>query len=326
MKYFRKLTALLLLLLFSSILCISGCQQTAKKPETPKVQTPAKLAPEVVKYKEEPTISLYRSATGAKENIKLEEYIKGVVAAEIGPKFPMEALKAQAIVTRTMTLALIEYEKGVRGKHGTDASDDHTEFQAYDRKAITSNISKAVDETRGQVLIFNGKFPYALFSSAAGPKTASIEEAFPKLKNKVGSYIRPVPTNGLKFAPAKYRNWTVNIPKSEIISIMGSNAGNLNDIRISKKGPSGRALTITAGSVSIPAVDLRQRVGFDRLYSTLLSSVKAEGNYVVFKGTGWGHGAGMEQWGAYTMAKEGKSAREIVDHYFPGTMWKQLYK
>jgi stage II sporulation protein D len=269
---------------------------------------------------------LYRSATGAKEQIKLEEYLKGVVAAEIGPKYPMEALKAQAIVARTMTLALIEYEKGVRGKHGTDASDNHTEFQAYDPKAVTANISKAVEETRGQVILFNGKFAYALFSSAAGPKTASIEEAFPKLAGKVGSYIRPVPTNGLKNAPAKYRNWTVKVPRSEVKNAMGSKAGSLDDIKISKKGPSGRALTISAGSAAIAGVDLRQRIGFDRLYSTLLSSVTAEGNNIVFKGQGWGHGAGMEQWGAFTMAKEGKNAKTIVNHYFPGTVWKQIYK
>jgi stage II sporulation protein D len=326
MKPLKKLTALLVLLLFTAVLCISGCQQAAKKPAPSRVQTPAKIAPEVLKYKKEPTISLYRSATGAKEQIKLEEYIKGVVAAEIGPKYPMEALKAQAIVTRTMTLSLIEYEKGVRGKHGTDASDNHTEFQAYDKKAITDNISKAVDATRGQILLFNGKFAYALFSSAAGPKTASIEEAFPKLAGKVGSYIRPVSTNGLKYAPAKYRNWTVKVPKSKIKRIMGSKAGSLNDIKISKKGPSGRALTITAGSASIAGVDLRQKIGFDRLYSTLLTSVKPEGNYIVFKGKGWGHGAGMEQWGAYAMAKEGKNAKQIVTHYFPGTTWKKLYK
>lgn len=324
----HRLSVSLLVLLLFSLLAAGGCQPAAKKPPQSPSKSPAslKLAPEVAKYKTEPTISLYRSATGKKEQLKLEEYIKGVVAAEIGPKYPLEALKAQAIVARTMTLALLEYEHGTRAKHGTDASDNHTEFQAYDEKAITDNISKAVQQTRGQVLLYNGNFAYALFHSASGPKTASIQEAFPKLANKVGNYIRPVPTNGLKNAPAKYRAWTVKVPKSQIRSIMGSKAGNLNDIRISKKGPSGRALTISAGSASIAAVDLRQKVGFDRLYSTYFTSIKPEGNYIVFKGKGWGHGAGMEQWGAFTMAKEGKKARDIVTHYFPGTTWKKLYK
>lgn len=318
---------LLSLMLLAALLIFTGCQQqAAKKPVQPINKKPVALAPEVSKIKQEPTITLYRSATGQKQQLKMEEYIKGVVAAEIGPKFPMEALKAQAIVARTMTLALINYENGTRGKHGTDASDNHTEFQAYDEKQITDRISQAVEATRGQILTYNGKFVYGEFHSVSKNKTASIEESFPKLKKKVGSYIVPVKTNGMKYAPAKYRNWTVRVPRSEIMRIMGPKAGNLNDIRVSKKGPSGRALKVSAGSASIAGVDLRQQVGFDRLFSTYFTSIKAQGNYIVFKGSGWGHGAGMEQWGAYTMAKEGKKARQIVEHYYPATTWTRLYK
>lgn len=326
-KVYKKPLALMLMLIYLAIPGLSGCQNTSQKPgpEAP-AKKPAALAPEVKKINSEPTISLYRNATGEKQYIKMEDYIKGVVAAEIGPKFPMEALKAQAIVARTMTLALINYESGSRGKHGTDASDNHTEFQAYDEKKITDKISQAVDATRGEILTYNGKFVYGEFHSVSNGKTADINESFPKLRSKVGTYIRPVASNGIKYAPAKYRNWTVKVPRSEIKSIMGSKAGSLDDIRISKKGPSGRALTITAGSASIAAVDLRQRVGFDRLYSTGLSSVKAQGNNIVFKGSGWGHGAGMEQWGAYAMAKEGKTARQIVEHYYPTATWTKLYK
>lgn len=298
-----------------------GCQKTDQEP----ARKPQQLSSEVRKYNNEPTISLYRTASGATQNLKLEEYLKGVVAAEIGPKFPMEALKAQAIVARTMTLALLEYENGTRGKHNTDASDNHTEFQAYDEKAITDNISKAVDETRGQVLTYNGKFTYALFHSASKDKTASIEEGFPRLKDKA-PYLVPVDTNGLKNAPAKYTNWTVKVPVWEVQKIMGSKAGDLSDIKISKRGPSGRALSISAGQASIAGVTLREEIGFDRLYSTQLDSIQKQGDQIVFKGSGWGHGVGMEQWGAYTMAKEGKTARQIVEHYFPRMQWTQLYQ
>lgn len=308
----------MMLLLLLALTGLPGCPPQAEKP------APVKPAPEVRKYQQEPSISLYRSASGSKTNLKLEEYLKGVVAAEIGDEFPLEALKAQAIVARTMTLALMEYENGTRGKHGTDASDDHTEFQAYDPQRITPRIAQAVDATRGQVLTYNGKFAYALFHSASRDKTASIEEGFPRLKDKA-SYLVPVKTNGLKYAPAKYRKWTVRVPRSEIKGIMGTKAGSLSDIRVSQRGPSGRATVVSAGNASIAAVDLRQQVGFDRLYSTAFD-VKASGNYVAFTGGGWGHGVGMEQWGAYGMAKEGKSARQIVDHYFPRMQWTQLYK
>lgn len=333
MKNKRLNLAVFLILMVAAITMffMGGCQNTAKKP-TPNNVEPnntvprSSLSSEVAKYTTEPTITLYRTATGQKQSIKLEQYLKGVVAGEIGPKFPMEALKAQAIVARTMTLALINYEHGTTQKHGTDASDSHTEFQAYDAKAITDNISKAVDQTRGEVVIYNGKFAYAMFSSFAGPKTASAQEGFPKLASKASAYLKPVATNGSKYAPAKYKNWTVKVPRSTIKNIMGSKAGNLEDIKISKKGPSGRALTITAGSASVDALKLREQIGFDKLYSTLLSSITPQGNYIVFKGTGWGHGCGMEQWGAYTMSKEGKKASQIVEYYFPGTKWTKLYK
>lgn len=323
----HRLALLLLITMLLSAFFVTGCNTAAKKPDlTPNKSDQVTLAPEVVKYTAEPTITLYRSATGQKEQLKLEEYLKGVVAAEIGPNFPMEALKAQAIVARTMTLALINYEHGTQEKHGTDASDDHTEFQAYDNKLITDNISKAVEETRGQILTYNGKFVYAEFHSVSPELTASIEEGFPKLKDKAGAYIVPVATNGLQNAPEKYRDWTVKIPRSTVKNIMGSKAGSLDDIKIAQKGPSGRALTITAGSASIAAVDLREKIGFDKLFSTYFTSLGVEGDNVVFKGKGWGHGCGMEQWGAYTMAQEGNLAKDIVEHYYPGTMWTQLYK
>ena len=307
-------------MVFGLLIALGGCQQAAKKPEQP-----GQMAPEVHKYNAEPTISLYRSDSGQVENLKLEQYIKGVVAGAIGPKFPMETLKAQAIIARTMTLTLLEYENGTRGKHNTDASDDHTEFQAYNEKAVNDNISKAVEETRGQVMTINGKFVYALFHSASNGKTASIEEGFPKLAD-AAPYLVPVATDGITKAPEKYKAWTVRVPRSTVKKIMGSEAGNLNDISIAQTGPSGRVMTIKAGQASINAAELREKIGFDKLYSTQISSIKPQGNYIAFTGSGWGHGVGMDQWGANLMAEQGKTAREIVEHYYPQAQITQLYR
>lgn len=318
----RRFAGVVCLILISAFLfSLPGCKQQAKKPPA----KPLRLSAEVKKYSTEPGISLYRTATGAKQQLKMEEYLKGVLAAEMSNKFPLEALKAQAIVARTMTLALLEYENGTRKKHGTDASDNHLEFQQYNEKQITDKISRAVDETRGQVLTYQGKFAYAMFHSLSKDKTASMAEGFPNLAKKAG-YLVPVSTNGMKYAPTKYKSWTVKVPRWKMKNLMGSKAGNLDDIRISQRGPSGRAMVVTAGSATIKAVDLRKEIGPDKLYSTIWSSVKPQGNDIVFKGSGWGHGVGLEQWGAYTMAKEGKNARQIVEHYFPKTTWTRLYK
>ena len=315
----RSNTLVAAVLLLGLLLTLSGCQQAAKKPEQ------SELAPEVTKYSEEPTISLYRSESGQVENLKLEQYLKGVVAGEIGPKFPMEALKAQAIIARTNTLALLEYENGTRGKHNTDASDDHTEFQAYDEKAVNDSISKAVAETRGQVMLNNGKFIYALFHSASNGQTASIEEGFPKLADKA-PYLVPVPTDGISRAPEKYQAWTVRVPRSTVKEIMGPEAGNLDDIQITQTGPSGRVLTVKAGQATINGAELREKIGFDKLYSTQISKIEAQGNDIVFTGTGWGHGVGMDQWGACLMAEQGKTAREIIEHYYPQARISRIYQ
>lgn len=313
----NKLLAIVLLL--GLLLTLSSCQSAAKKPDR------SGLAPEVAKYSEEPTISLYRCESGQVENLKLEQYLKGVVAGEIGPKFPMEALKAQAIIARTNTLALLEYENGTRGKHNTDASDDHTEFQAYDEKAVNDSISKAVAETRGQVMLNNGKFIYALFHSASNGQTASIEEGFPKLADKA-PYLVPVPTDGISRAPEKYQAWTVRVPRSTVKEIMGPEAGNLDDIQITQTGPSGRVLTVKAGQATINGAELREKIGFDKLYSTQISKIEAQGNDIVFTGTGWGHGVGMDQWGAKLMAEQGKKASDIVAHYYPQASIIRIYQ
>jgi stage II sporulation protein D len=315
----QKMIAVLLLLFFALGIC--GCQDKARRPIADKNE----LAPEVVKYDKEPTISLYRKKADSKEDIKLEKYIQGVVAAEIGDKFPAEVLKAQAVLARTMTLALMEYQGGTQGKHGTDASDDHTEFQAYNPDRVNDKIVRAVEDTQGQVLTYEGKFAYTFFHAASHKSTASIEEGFPKFKEYAAAYIVPVKTNGLKAAPEKYTNWTVKVPAAEIKKIMGANA-ELAKIKISEKGPTGRALMITAGPAKISALTLREKVGFDKLYSTMFSSIKLEGDNVVFKGNGWGHGCGMDQWGASVMADEQKnSARQIIEHYYPNTKLVTLY-
>lgn len=311
----------LFFVLLSFLLVLTSC--TSKPEQKPPAQ------PETPMLQEEPTITLHRTATGANESLKLEEYIKGVVAAEIGDQFPMEALKAQAITARTMTLAKIEYENGVRDKYQTDVSDSHKEFQAYDEKKITPLITQAVDETRGQVVMYNGKYTYTLFHSSSKTKTAAIAEGFPNLVDKVESisdYIVPVEAKGFGLVPDKYKNWAVKVPKSQLVNLLGQKAGDLNDIHVSERGPSGRAITIKAGNASIPAVELRQKLGPDTLFSTDITSIDVQNNFVVFHGDGWGHGCGLEQYGAMEMANEGKTAQEIVLYYYPQTALRQLYQ
>lgn len=294
-----------------------------RKPVAP--QQKVTLAPEVKKYTEEPTISVFRHATNSTENMPIEKYLQGVVAAEIGPKPPAQALRAQAITARSMTMAKILYTGGVKKQHNTEACDLPEHFQAYDQKAITPEITAAVKATRGQLVLYKGKFAYALFSSYAGKKTASLSESFPDLIKIANPYIKVLSSPGAKYVPAKEKYWTATISKSQLQNIFGAGA-NIDDIRITRRGPSGRALDIAAGKKIVKGYDLRTQIGGLILKSTMINSITVQGDKVVFKGEGWGHGCGLSQWGAFEMAKNGKSARQILNYYFPNTQVVKVWK
>ncbi len=334
MRHFLKASARTLLpVLIGLCFFCTGCGEKSKpaepSPAEPKTETLAwnntRLTDRVLAISAEPDIRLYRSATATVETLPLEDYIAGVVAAEIGPDFPFEALKAQAIVARSMTLALMKLEGAMETKHGADASDDHTEFQAYSREAITEDIRRAAEETRGIILTYTGDFAYTLFHSVSNGMTASIEEALPNLA-EAAPYLIPVETAGITAAPEKYRHWQVRIPVTEAAGALGMKE-NLTALAVGSTGPSGRALTLTAnpGAVEKSAVEFRQTIGFDRLYSTIWQDIRLEEGQVIMEGAGWGHGAGMEQWGAHVMANEGADAFTILAHYYPRLQLTQLY-
>ncbi|MGE5404237.1 MAG: SpoIID/LytB domain-containing protein [Candidatus Saccharibacteria bacterium] len=308
-------------LILALLIRMPQVKQPAKKPALPSKVT---KSAEMTKYKTEPTISLYLHKTNTTQRMPIEQYLQGVVAGEVGPNPPMDALKAQAITARSLVMNRIEYENGVRAIHNTDVCDLPEHFEAYDASAITPRITEAVKATRGQVLMYNGRFAFGIFHSYAGPRTAAIEEYFPKLKNMVSAYIKSVPSAGAKYVPAQYKNWSVSIPKTDLQPIFGTM--NLDDIKITKKGPSGRIIDITAGGKTVKGWDMRAALGSQRLKSTLITKILPQDESIVFQGQGWGHGVGLSQWGAFEMAKGGKSTAQILQHYFPSTKVVKLWK
>lgn len=299
-----------------SVFSWGGCQWQGKqgKPE-PGAPGQQLTAPGV-----EPTISVYMHETGEKKDMKMEEYIAGVVAGEMRNDWPVEALAAQAIVARSFTVHQIETKGGVK-ERGTQASTDIKEFQAYNAKDINDNVRKAVEMTRGMVMVYQGKAAYTWFHASAGGKTATSKEGL-NYKEAEPPYIQSVDSPDDASAPPEVRSWDVAFSKADVIKALdqlGKKVADISSVEIAQRGPSGRATALRFnGNTDISGPDFRVAIGSTKLRSMLLSNVKLAGDQVTFSGKGYGHGVGLSQYGALTMAKEGKKPEEIVTHYFTG--------
>lgn len=312
--------------LFGSILIISvlmgaagGC--TAQK----------KPAPQTQQMKQEPMITLYVNETGQKKRIKMEEYIAGVVAAEMDTSWPQKALAAQAILARTFTLKQMQ-DKGGVPKHKADASTSVEEFQAYDPTKINDNVRKAVAATRGEVVKYKGKYINAWFSACDGGVEASAAEGLAFTKEKTPYIKAGVKDNCLSVTVPENVKWTASFPaetvRAAVQQTMGTDPGDINagNVSIAKKGPSGRAETLKIGKADVGAAALRLALGNDKMRSIFLDGIGYSNGNIVMTGKGYGHGVGMCQWGAKKFAQEGKSPEDIIKFYFKDITISKIWK
>lgn len=270
----------------------------------------------------EPTISVYMNDTKETKKMPLEVYLEGVVAAEMEPTWPENALQAQAIVARTFTLRKIN-DGGVPSR-GTDASTDPKEFQAYNASRVNDRVKAAVAATRGQVITYGGSPINAWFHASSGGITASAREGL-GYKKESTPYVIPV-TDVRAEPPHPWHKTFSNSAVSQAAAAVGVNVGYVTSIRIGRKGPSGRAETLVINGREVPAPSFRIAIGDKAMQSTLLDSVGMSGDTIVMKGRGFGHGVGMSQWGAWMMAQQGKSAADIVSYYYRGIRIQGLYE
>lgn len=297
------------------LLLASGCSMFKGPQQKPGAPPP----PQQTKQGSEPQITVYMHETGEKKTMNMEDYITGVVAGEMKNDWPVEALAAQAIIARTFTLEAIEGKGGVPA-HGTDASTDIKEFQAYNAQAVNDNVKNAVAMTRGMVITYQGKPVKTWFHASAGGVTAGAKEGL-NYREAEPPYIQSVQSPD-DLAPADVQNWTAGFAKTEVMKAlgeMGQKLDKIDSVEIGEKGASGRTTTLVFNkNVSVNGPDFRVRLDSTKLKSMLLDKVEVSGDTVKFSGKGYGHGVGMSQWGAHKMAKEGKKPEEIVGYYFKG--------
>ncbi|SDE22875.1 SpoIID/LytB domain-containing protein [Sporomusa acidovorans] len=278
---------------------------------------------DAAKYPNEPQIRVYLADKGTVETMPLEKYIEGVIAQEMEANWPMEALAAQAIASRTLTMSAIETGT-IKKLHNADVSTSKEELQAFAPQKVNESVRQAVLKTRGEVLLYAGGLVNAIYSSCNGQIGATKEESFPKEIPHDTPYFQTTKDNCFTYAPEDIKFWTVKIPASQVAAAVGYD-GDPADIRIVEKGPSGRILFIGADNKKIYGSDFRRAIGYDRLKSTLITDMTYEDGNFIFKGQGWGNGVGLCQWGAYTFAKEGKVAEDIICFYYPGAEVKKLW-
>jgi len=293
-------------------------QGAAPSPPKP-APLPAPFQRELI---EEPTISVFFHDTGSVREMKIEEYLEGVVAGEMNPGWPREALAAQAIVARTFTWRKIQ-DGGVK-ERGIDASTNEQEFQAYNADAVTDAVQDAVEMTRGKIITYQGKPILAWFHASSGGRTATAQEGL-EFDSEPTPYIQSVDDIDI----TEDLEWQRTFSLSEIQEAarsLGADTGPIRSISVGRRGPSGRALTLVINGEDVSAPRFRLAVGSEAMRSTLITGIELEGNTVTMKGRGFGHGVGLSQWGAWAMAQRGKSPEEIVDFYFKNTRIERFWE
>lgn len=317
--YKNKLKFVIFLLFMIAI--TSSCTHPAKKPapiRKPKTQLPAIPAKISKGVNKEPVLNVYIKQTGKVEKMPLEKYVEGTVAGEIKNDWPMEAIKAQAILARSYVLNFVSTKKSKYPN--ADISTDFEEAQAWNPSNVNSRIKKAVSETRGLVAVYNNNYIDAWFHSNAAGRTALAKEGL-NYKKPEPPYIISVKSDDSPDAPADIKHWSVSFTKQEVLDAlkkMGLNITDFKNVKIGTKGGSGRTINLNFDNTPVNAPDFRTAIGSERMKSTMLDSVSYDGNRMTIKGRGFGHGVGMSQWGAYQMAKNGSSAKAIIMHYFKG--------
>ncbi len=300
--------------------------QLSIPPPAPSLSPKRVLPPDTVGLR----VKVYVNKEKRLLELPIEEYLKGVVAAEMPAGFESEALKAQAVVARTYTIKKMRLfgGPGCSAHPEADVCTDPKLGQAWQgerelRKRwgllgywrYWRKVSLAVNATRGLIVVYNGQPIDAVYHAASGGKTEDAEYAW----GRPVPYLRSVPSP--YEAGRHYENVTVLIPASEIkrkLGITSLSAG--VEAEVLHRSPSGRVLAIRLGDKVISGKEFRELFA---LNSTLFTIVSREGG-LTLDVKGYGHGVGMSQYGADGMAKQGRSFEEIITHFYKGVEVKPI--
>lgn len=290
-----------------------------------------------VKDHEYEVIKVYNSKTGETEELNLDEYIKGVVAAEMPAAFHIEALKAQAVAARTYAISRsIRFADG-HPEHKSAPLCTGIHCQAYLSleqlrelhgeswvDEYWGKIEESVNSTKNLAIFYNGEIIEPLYHSTAGGRTEDAKDVFavesPYLKSVTSPYEEEAPKfkdiltltldEFIKKIQSKYPD--VKITKDNI----------QEKIKLIDRTLTGRVKKIAIDGIILEGRDLRDLFALNSTNFTI--SLDKKLNIIEIETYGYGHGVGMSQWGANGMGKHGSTYEEILKHYYTGVEIKEI--
>ena len=276
---------------------------------------------------EEEYISVMSSTDGDVERIKLREYVIGSVAAEMPAIYHTQALMAQAVASYSYAKKIGEQNKKYKESYlgEADITDDPDIHQGYiDEKRRKEKwgekfeehekkIEAAVDEVFGYFMSYNGETALAVYHSASAGKTQSAETLWgskiPYLTSveSPGDKLSPDFLSAETFSEKEFKKFAKNFD----INLSGDPSEWVGELT---KADSGYVVSVRIGATEVSASKFREEFG---LKSCSFDIEYSDGEFTVTC-RGHGHGAGMSQYGADYMARQGSSWREILQHYYSG--------
>ena len=249
--------------------------------------------------------------------LAMEEYVAGTVRAEASERWPVEALRAVAVVARSY--AVFQQGRNAGKMFHVVAGNQDQNFAGWAPEG--SPAREAVRATAGRVLTWQGRVFPTFYHSDSGGFTEAAQSIFP------GEGVPPLEGVRDEFSmESPNYTWTMTLPLAVIGERLrrgGLEVGQVTGLTVLERSPSFRvarlAVEHSRGTATLRGADFRRLIGYDALKSTLFVPV-AEDGVVRFEGRGWGHGVGLSQFGAKGMADRGYTYPQILEHYYPGTL------
>ena len=272
-------------------------------------------------YQSNMNVRVKKTETNEIVSIPFEEYIVGVLAGEMPVNFELEALKAQAVASRSYVMRQMAYNKDKDYDVVDTVMNQVYLDEEYLKNAwkdeYTTKINKiktAVLETYNQYLDYNGEVVEAMFFSTSVGKTENSEDVFVSSK----PYLRSVDSSWDEISPAYEVNYTFSL--SEFYDKLGINYSDKITIEILETTSTGRIKKIKINDTLFQGGKVVSSLNLKSNYFT----INQIDTTVYIKTKGYGHGVGMSQYGAQAMALKGYNYKDILAHYYQGTTIKKI--